>query len=286
MPADGGPLTSEDGRAARTRLASAGGEIGAFLNLRRNGVPQTTVVAEARPPVAPPRAAAQSAWEAHTVSAPKPPTLAEQPRIVASGPAPVSPPAPKDRVKLHELAALASLAPEPRLLSAPKPAVRPPSIASLAEEALEGRQAAGGGHQVAAIDAAAWTPPQDAPGPTGRFGWGATGQDLRWVPATEFDDDHSDELNYRPFAIAPLLTENADEPLLAELIAHDAGRTLDMIDQPVSRLPLHFRPTEQVAAMMWSQQFTGNAVGLDRLNAPQPSAPTPVRQRAVQTSSR
>jgi hypothetical protein len=106
------------------------------------------------------------------------------------------------------------------------------------------------------------------------------------VPATEFDDDHSDELNYRPFAIAPLLTENADEPLLAELIAHDAGRTLDMIDQPVSRLPLHFRPTEQVAAMMWSQQFTGNAVGLDRLNAPQPSAPTPVRQRAVQTSSR
>ena len=49
MPADGGPLTAEDARAARTRLASAGGEIGAFLDLRR-GRPQRpqTVVAEAR----------------------------------------------------------------------------------------------------------------------------------------------------------------------------------------------------------------------------------------------
>ena len=300
MPADGGPLTSEDARAARSRLASAGGEIGAFLDLRRRGPGAPTIVADARTAMRPQpvvargtdssRAPAQSAWQSETVRVPPAaaPALAEPPRVVASGPAPGSVGvALKDRAKLHELAALASLAPEPRLLAPPKPAVRPPTISSLAAEALDGRHASAAGHQVAAIDAAGWTSPlEDQPPPAGRFGWGTTGQELRWVPATEFDDEHSDELNYRPFAIAPLLTENADEPLLAELVAHDAARTLDMIDQPVSRLPLHFRPTAQIAAMMWSQQFTGSAVGLDRLNAPSPSSGGPVRQRPVQTTAR
>jgi uncharacterized protein YcbK (DUF882 family) len=51
LPADGGPLTAEDARAARVQLANAGGEMAAFLNLRRGGGRSTaTVVAEARPP--------------------------------------------------------------------------------------------------------------------------------------------------------------------------------------------------------------------------------------------
>lgn len=306
MPADGGPLNAEDGRAARARLASAGGEMAAFLDIRRNGVP--TRVAAATPPPRPQpivaaRSPAQSAWNADITPqpalAPLPPTLFEAPRVIASGPAPVQAPAaatpPKDRLKLHELATLASLAPEPRLLSAPKPAVRPqPPLASLtgrsapvgAEAVDDGARA--GGHQVAAIDAAGWTSPglDRETSPSGRFGWGQTGHDLRWVPATEFDDEHPDELSYRPFAIAPLFTDSADEPLLATLVAHDVGRTLDMIDQPVSRLPLHFRPSARVAAQMWSQQFTGSAVGLDRLADPPSGATGGMRQRAVQTSSR
>ena len=69
-------------------------------------------------------------------------------------------------------------------------------------------------------------------------------------------------------------------------MAHDVARTLEMIDQPVSRLPLHFRPSAQVAAMMWSQRFSGNAVGLDRLLEAPASSASPMRTRPVQTTSR
>ena len=293
MPADGGPLTTEDGRQARLRLASAGGEMAAFLNLRRGGgAPAPTVVAEARPP-------AQSAWSG-VVRSPTPPAtpvLAEPPRVVASGPiAPIAP-SPPDRARMNELATLASLMPVPRLVTGPRPASRPgqnPAMASLAGASVpttpqgiasEGRQSAG--HQGAAIDAAAWTGTENDLAPTGRFGWGATGHELQWAPAAEFDEEHPDELSYRPFAIGPLLTDRADEPLLAELVAHDVARTLEMIDQPVSRLPLHFRPSAQVAAMMWSQRFSGSAVGLDRLMAePASAVPSPMQPRAVQTTSR
>jgi len=295
MPADGGPLTSEDGRSAKLRLASAGGEMAAFLNLRRGGgAGAQTVVAEARTP------AQSSAWQSAVAHTPPPPPatapiLAEQPRVVATGPvAPAAPP--KDRARMHELATLASIMPEPRLVTGPRPAVRPaqePTMASLAGRSVpaapeaigaESRQATG--HQVAAIDAAAWTGAENDLKPSGRFGWGATGHELQWVPAAEFDEEHPDELSYRPFAIGPLLTDTADEPLLANLVAHDVARTLEMIDQPVSRLPLHFRPSAQVAAMMWSQRFSGSAVGLDRLMAEPASTPSPMRPRTVQTTSR
>jgi uncharacterized protein YcbK (DUF882 family) len=288
LPAEGGPLTPEDGRAARIRLASAGGEIGAFLSLRRGGG-APSVVADARPPMSEPasprsaesaRPPAQSAWQ-QTAPRPAAPALAEAPRLVAAGPSI------QDRAQLHNLARHASVLPEPRLLAPPKPAKRPPTIASLAADALGVRQASAPGHQVAALDAAGWTTPLDSqPMPAGRFGWGETGQELRWVAATEFDDEHPDELSYRPFPIAPLLTDRADEPLLAELVLPDIGRSLEMIDQPVSRLPLHFRPTPHVAALMWSQQFSGSAVGLDRLLAPAERDTGLVRPRTVLTSAR
>ena len=307
-PADGGPLTSEDGRAARARLASAGGEMAAFLDIRRGGSPTRFAVAAATPPPKPQpvvaaRPPAQSAWQAaispQPALPPLPPALFEAPRVVASGPAPAPAAPSKDRLKLSELATLASLAPEPRLRSAPAPAVRPQRAQPLASltgraapvgaEAVDGGARAAG-HQVAAIDAAGWaSPSQDSLStgtPTGRFGWGETGHELRWVPSAEFDEEHPDELSYRPFAIAPLFTDHADEPLLATLVAHDVARTLEMIDQPVSRLPLHFRPSAQVAAKMWSQQFTGSAVGLDRLMPLTVSATGGMQPRPVQTTSR
>jgi uncharacterized protein YcbK (DUF882 family) len=291
MPADGGSLTSEDARSARVRLASAGGEMAAFLDLRRNGGARApTIVAEARPP-------AQSAWQSDLVRAPSPPpatpVLAEAPRIVASGPMQPAAPASKDRARMHELATLASLSPEPQLVAPPRPAKRPfrdAAVASLAGPSISDLIGAGSrqatGDQVAAIDRAGRADADSDRTPNGRFGWGATGHELHWVPAAEFDEEHPDELSYRPFAIAPLLTDRADEPLLADLVAHDVARTLEMIDQPMSRLPLHFRPSAQVAALMWSQRFTGSAVGLDRLLESAPVAPMQMRQRAVQTTSR
>jgi hypothetical protein len=177
--------------------------------------------------------------------------------------------------------------PAPRLVAAPRPATRPPTIASLAADALGKGQASAPGHQVAALDAAGWTTPlASQPTPGGRFGWGETGQELRWVPATEFDDEHPDELSYRPFAIAPLLTERADEVLLADFVLPDVVHALEMIDQPLARLPLHFRPTASVAAQRWSQQFTGSAVGLNRLLEPMAQEKSSVPSRAVRTSAR
>lgn len=194
---------------------------------------------------------------------------------------------------MHELATLASLSPEPQLVAPPRPATRPfrdTAVASLAGPTISdligrsSRQATG--DQVAAIDRAGRADVDSDRSPNGRFGWGPTGHELHWVPAAEFDEEHPDELSYRPFAIGPLLTDHADEPLLADLVAHDVARTLEMIDQPVSRLPLHFRPSAQVAALMWSQRFTGSAVGLDRLLESAPVAPMQMRPRAVQTTSR
>ena len=178
--------------------------------------------------------------------------------------------------------------PEPRLLAPPTVAKRPPTtIASLAADALGIREAHASvpRQQVAALDAGGTSPLGMQPSPAGRFGWGQTGHELRWVSATEYDDDHDDELSYRPFPIAPLLTERADEPLLANFVRPDVARALEMIDQPVAGLPLRFRPTPHAAALMWSQQFTGSAVGLNRLNSgPQQSAA--MQPRPVQTSSR
>jgi hypothetical protein len=110
-----------------------------------------------------------------------------------------------------------------------------------------------------------------------------------WVPAPAFDDEHPDELSYRPFPIAPFLTTSSAEPLMADLVAHDASRTLALLDQIAGVQPLRFRPGEQLARMMWAQQFTGTAIGISKLTeARQPDPQTgpnpPLVRRQVQTS--
>ncbi|HRD78221.1 MAG TPA: hypothetical protein PK264_20160, partial [Hyphomicrobiaceae bacterium] len=49
----------------------------------------------------------------------------------------------------------------------------------------------------------------------------------------------------------------------------DAVRKLDLLDQNSMQLPLRMRPGSHAAAILWSQQFTGDAVGLDKLLAAQ-----------------
>ncbi len=90
-----------------------------------------------------------------------------------------------------------------------------------------------------------------------RFGWG-TG----FVSAPAYDDEHPDELYYRPFALAPLLTASAsaDDPILAKMTHPDVAATLDFIDDKISALPMRLRPGRQHAALLWAQQFRGSAV--------------------------
>ena len=115
-------------------------------------------------------------------------------------------------------------------------------------------------------------------------GWG-TG----WVPAPAFDEEHPEELSYRPFPVAPLLTASAsaDDPVLVRLEHPDVARTMDMIDDGGVIQPMSFRPGQQVAQAMWAQQFEGKAVHLDALEEiDRNRAAIGITGRTVQTSKR
>ena len=110
-----------------------------------------------------------------------------------------------------------------------------------------------------------------------------------WHVAPAYDDDHPDELAYRPFALGPLLTETPsfDDPALVTLVHPDASEALAMIDDEGMALPMRFGPERSETAMAWAQAFSGDAVNLDAFGAaPEPgSAPSgpQLLARAVKT---
>jgi uncharacterized protein YcbK (DUF882 family) len=248
------------------------------------------------------------------VAAPK---LVERSSRLTPGPLPVAAPATKqapakpaavaaasgpssaDKSKLDALAALAALeppsAPEapaatPKLVAAPRPAVRPQpsasqSIASagptLPAPPIATPPPAPKAPQVAALA------PEQQPGAAPRSlidsGWG-TG----WVPAPAYDEEHPEELSYRPFPVAPLLTAtaSADDPVLVRLEHPDVAKTLEVIDDGGAIQPLRFFPGQQVAQVMWAQQFQGQAVHLPGPAASPAAALPGLTGRKVKTSSR
>ena len=91
----------------------------------------------------------------------------------------------------------------------------------------------------------------------------AKAQPAGWAPAPEFDDDHPEELSYRPF------------PRRAAADAIGLGRRSGAGQDRASRrrkdarparrqgqivLPMRLRPGDQIAEVLWAQQFRGNAV--------------------------
>jgi uncharacterized protein YcbK (DUF882 family) len=111
-----------------------------------------------------------------------------------------------------------------------------------------------------------------------------------WAPAPAFDEDHPEELSYRPFPLAPLLTQSAsvDDDAFGGLVHPDVARTLDLLDEDQIILPLRLRPGRQVAEVMWAQQFQGQAVNLRALEptAPPRAVPAGLASRSVKTSWR
>ncbi|MEQ1718848.1 MAG: hypothetical protein ABL907_23170, partial [Hyphomicrobium sp.] len=62
---------------------------------------------------------------------------------------------------------------------------------------------------------------------------------------------------------------------------------LELIDDVGAIQPMRFRPGQQVAQVMWAQQFQGKAVHLDALEEiDQNRAATGIAERAVRTSAR
>ena len=242
---DGGTITPEDVRRARTANAELAQQIAEVLQLHTHPRPPVQVAA----------------------LGPSLPQLLSPPRLV-------------DRTSLgrgpsdDDRARLAALADEPlpQLIVGPTPAARPrPSQGSMS-----------GGMRVAGIDPAAAAALK-------RLKWGASlSRETIFVPAPAYDEEHPEELSYRPFPIAPFLTATAsvDDPALARMIHPDLSKTLEMLDQMSSAPPMRLRPGPQTARLMWAQEFKGEAINLSSLIDPAdaPPAPSaPLAERRVQT---
>lgn len=264
--ADGGSITKDDYRVAQTKYHDLAVQVAAFHDQRQGG-PATVAVAAATPAVG---------LTPKLVEAPaaiKPPL-----KLAALAPA-------YDRVGLSELTEKVNA---PQLLAPPVLARRPapkaaalPSLSGTPGPVPDvGAKALPVEPKVAAIDPAAASGSAQLTD-AGRFGWSGN-----WTAAPAFDEEHPDEMSYRPFPIGPLLTQSATDPVMAEIIPHDVARTLDMLDQPGNLTPLRFRQGEQAAQLLWAQQFTGEAVGIAKLEAAQKGMPSAVQTRAVRTTQK
>jgi uncharacterized protein YcbK (DUF882 family) len=267
VAAEGGPITREDVRLARARHPELAAQI---AELRDPRARQAAAVAAVQPALPPPAAAPRLVQALQPAERPRPPAAAS---LSAA-----------DRARLTELFGLA--APTPQLVSGPMPARRPqpalPSLSGAPEpRGLFPERQPAPAPKVAAVDPA---PREGRPlSDAGRFALGG------WAPAPAFDDEHPEELSYRPFPIAPFLTETAAEPLMAEMIPHDVARTVDFIDQAATVVPLRFRAGAQAARLLWAQQFTGDPVGIAKLReaqAPPAQVPGAIHSRAVRTSDK
>src|SRR5262249_27322087 len=124
-----------------------------------------------------------------------------------------------------------------------------------------------------------------------RLKWGASlSRDTTFVPAPAYDEEHPEELSYRPFPIAPFLTAtaSADDPALARMIHPDLNKTLELLDQTGSVPPMRLRPGPQPAQLLWAQESKGGAFALPSLTdfgvASRPE-PAPLAERRVLTSA-
>lgn len=76
------------------------------------------------------------------------------------------------------------------------------------------------------------------------------------------DDEHPEELNYRPFPISPLMTEKpvADDLQLAKLSPPDYAQTSVILEEGFVFTTSRFRPGLQTGHMKWANRFTGLAL--------------------------
>ncbi len=296
-PSSGGPITPDDVRSARGRQRELAQQVAAFFE-QRDKPRRDTMVAMATPP-APKEAPRPAKKPAPVVAALTPP------------PRPTKPPAPKlvseprmaerptqfkreprdkrDRQKLEQLVALAALerfepgVKTPQAPPEPAPAAEPGAPARNAEAMAEEAATVAADRAALARLAAAKTS-AEAEDATGRFGWGSS-----FVRAPDYDDDHPEELAYRPFPLEPMMSAKADDPLLAQLQPLDVGRTLELMDDGGAVAPMRLRPKEKIAQAMWAQQFQGAVVNRlpSEIDAEQPGAtPKGFNERSVTTTVR
>ena len=306
-PADGRPVTPADARAARERRKDLAVEVAAFYDLREGRKAPIQV------------AAASSVGPAvRSLPPPPKPTPANRPQVAKNEAAPnVALTVDKGQPAAKAALAKASADSAPRLVAAPRPVDRPSHfVAKLPDNdrsrldmliklaALEAADApkaqpaalVTGAAPIRASMAPSWPtetkrPPvaEQSPPPvvTQEHPFGDRSVDWRsgWTTGPEYDDDHPDELSYRPFALAPLLTETSsfDDPALATMVHPDAKAAFDMIDDEGMALPMRLGAGALQSTMAWAQAFKGEAVYLEGLATEVPSEDNP-QQRLVSRS--
>lgn len=140
--------------------------------------------------------------------------------------------------------------------------------------------------RLAAVDPAALADPgsPQSLSDVERSGW-STG----WAAAPEFDEEHPDEMSYRPFPVAPLLTatSSADDPVLTRMAHPRVAETLELLGKENDELPMRLRPGQQQVALLMAQQFRGAAVDMSALDDMAGDDPIgDLARRVVRTSSR
>ncbi len=291
MPRGGRRITSRDVARAKVRRHKLATQVAAYHTLRSE--PKTpTLLADVgiikppkperakRPAARPgtriaalkPMAPKPAAPVSKPRPAPKPWTVEVAPRTQLSLASPTPPP-PKptatfqprpsdsDRARLNRLIAQATFVPllePPRLLRAARSKPLPNAQAPTAETPMSGPPPA------RTEKPQLIAPPTRVPALSRRFDWApgmvAVLDDRAWASAPEYDDDHPDELAYRPFPIEPLMTASLDDPTLSRMLKPDNAKTLELLDHAGTIPRMRLRPPQQVAQLMWRQEFSGAAV--------------------------
>jgi uncharacterized protein YcbK (DUF882 family) len=134
-----------------------------------------------------------------------------------------------------QTAALTPQLPLPQLLRPPQLAERPAPATTLVSDQERAKLAALAAERPALPRLLA--PPALAERP-------AVYREPQVVSAPAYDEEHPEELSYRPFPIAPLLTvtASADDPALAVMVHPDLGKLLELMDQQDSVPPMRLRP--------------------------------------------
>ncbi len=165
-----------------------------------------------------------------------------------------------------------SLPPLPQLLQLPQPVERRPPSSTMVSDAERAKLAA------------LATLPPDMPRLLGPPSLAQRPPSANVVTAPAYDEEHPEELSYRPFPIAPLLTTtaSADDPALAQMVHPDLSKVLELMEQQDSVPPMRLRPGIYQAELMWAQQSKGVPVDLSALDEPVAAGRAPSRKVATQ----
>ncbi len=281
-PRRGGPLTRADTKIARRKRPSLAQQIAAYHRDRRDGRTHTMIAAARTPAIGPFQTSVTRVEPPRPRIASRPPMLRAPARLI-DRPSRLAPtPSLSDRQALTRLAAFASrYNPQAREQASATQvpsdmALRPPAPVPVAAPPprLQGRLAAAR----SGSDRTAVAPPSVQP--------------TSWIAAPSYDEEHPEEMSYRPFPVLPFLTATASphDPALIHMVHPDASRTLELLDHEGSVPPLRLRPGVLTARLWWNRSFSGKAIDLSFLTRTPPVQPrfgsrrSPLARRQVHTT--